>query len=106
MDDTVQVWNGHTIRPSRNISVPSGRPNVMYALPQLYGSRDFLTPVEDEYLQLCKDECVFRRAILCDSDVYQLCNILMAESHLTLPRDPYQAVNLYGHLREAIIASL
>ncbi|KAK0154136.1 hypothetical protein N1851_003760 [Merluccius polli] len=106
LDDTAQVWNTHTIRPSKNISVPSGRPNVLYALPQLYGTRDFLSPVEDEHLQLCKDECVFRRPIPCDPDVYELCNILMVESHLTLPRDPYQAVNLYRHLREAITASL
>lgn len=106
LDDTVQVWNTHTIRPSKNISVPSGRPNVMYALPQLYGTRDFFSPVEDEHLQLCKDQCVFRRPIPCDPDVYELCNILMVESHLTLPKDPHQAVNLYRHLREAITASL
>ncbi|CAB1433775.1 unnamed protein product [Pleuronectes platessa] len=42
LDDTAQVWNAHTIRPSKNTNVPSGRPNVMYALPQLYGTRDFL----------------------------------------------------------------
>ncbi|XP_070411871.1 uncharacterized protein [Nothobranchius furzeri] len=106
LDDTVQVWNAHVIRPSRNIHVPSGRPNVMYALPQLNGTRDFLSPVEDEPLQLCKDECVFRRPIPCDQDVYELCNIFIAESHLTLPSDPYQAMTLYRHLREAITASL
>ncbi|XP_038133904.1 uncharacterized protein LOC119778637 [Cyprinodon tularosa] len=106
LEDTVQVWNAHTIRPSKNISVPSGRPNVMYALPQLYGTRDFLSLVEDEHIQLCKDECVFRQLIPCDPDVYGLCNILMSESHLTLPRDPYQAVNLYRHLREAITAAI
>ncbi|KAF3832661.1 hypothetical protein F7725_026326 [Dissostichus mawsoni] len=37
LDDTAQVWNAHTIRPSRNLNVPSGRPNVMYAVPDLTG---------------------------------------------------------------------
>ncbi|XP_072223124.1 uncharacterized protein [Leuresthes tenuis] len=106
LDYTAQVWNAHTIRPSKNTNVPSGQPNVMYALPQLCGTRDFLSPVEDEHLQLCKDECVFRVPIPCDPDVYELCHIFMAESHLTLPTDPYQAVSLYLHLREAITASL
>nr|XP_033492050.1 uncharacterized protein LOC117263018 [Epinephelus lanceolatus] len=106
LDDTAQVWNAHTIRPSKNINVPSGRPNVMYALPELYGTRDFLSPDENEHVQLCKNQCVFRQTIPCDPDLYELCNIFMAESHLTPPTDPYQAVNLYMHLREAISVSL
>ncbi|CAL8375938.1 unnamed protein product [Arctogadus glacialis] len=32
LDDTAQAWNTHTIRPSKNPNVPSGRPNVMFAL--------------------------------------------------------------------------
>ncbi|KAK2810384.1 hypothetical protein Q5P01_000407 [Channa striata] len=106
LDETAQVWNAHHIRPSKNLNVPSGRPNVMYSLPELYRTRDFLSPVEDEHVQLCKSECVFRLSVPCDPDVYELCNVIMAESHLSLPNDPYQAVNLYMSLREAIRAVL
>ncbi|KAL3977653.1 SLAM family member 8 [Sarotherodon galilaeus] len=104
LDDTAQVWNAHSIRPSTNINIPSGRPNVMYTLPELYGTRDFLCPTEEEHVEMCKTECVFRLTKPCDPDVYELCNILMTESHLTPPTDPYQAVNLYVHLRENIVA--
>ena len=106
MDDTAQAWNTHTIRPSKNLNVPSGRPNVMFALPELYGTRDCLSPIEDGDFQLCKNECIFRQTKPCDPDLYELCNIFMAESNLTLATDPYQAVNLYMHLREAIRASV
>ncbi|XP_036006071.1 uncharacterized protein LOC118566787 [Fundulus heteroclitus] len=106
LDDTAQVWNAHSIRPSNNRNVPSGRPNVMYALPELYRTRDFLCLVEEEHVEVCKNECISRLTKPCDPDVFDLCNILMAESHLTLPTDAYQALNLYMHLREAIIASL
>uniref|UniRef100_A0A8C4HR76 Integrase core domain-containing protein n=1 Tax=Dicentrarchus labrax TaxID=13489 RepID=A0A8C4HR76_DICLA len=58
LDDTSQVWDAHTIRPSRNVSVPTGRPNVLYVLPELYQTRDFLSPVEDEQVQLCKHVCL------------------------------------------------
>ncbi|KAJ4941197.1 hypothetical protein JOQ06_027484 [Pogonophryne albipinna] len=51
LDDTAQVWNAHSIRPLRNLHVPSGRPNVMYAVPGLYRTRDYLSPVEEEHLQ-------------------------------------------------------
>ena len=100
------MWNTHLIRPSKNINVPSGRPSVMYTFPELYGTRDFLKPIEDASLEICKSQCVFRRAIPCDSDLYELCCIFMAELHLTVPTDPFEAVNLYMQLREAIRAAL
>ncbi len=106
LDDTVQIWNAHTIRPSKNISNPSGRPSVMHALPELYNTRDFLTSAHTESVQLCKNECTFRRPISCDPDVNELCNIIISESQLKIPRDPYQAVNLYMHLRDVIRALL
>ncbi|KAK9978814.1 hypothetical protein ABG768_020552 [Culter alburnus] len=102
LDDTAQVWNTHTIRPSKNISNPSGRPSVMYGLPELYLTRDFLTSADTESIQFCKNECTFRRPIPCDPDVNELCNTIISESHLSLPKDPYQAVNLYMHLRDVI----
>ena len=105
LDDTAQTWNAHTIRPSRNTNVPSGRPNIMYAIPQLY-NRDYLCPVQSEHLGVCKTECIFREPIPCDRDVYSLCNDIMVESHLHLPEDPYQAVNLYMHLRGVITTAL
>ncbi|KAL7376322.1 hypothetical protein ABVT39_005429 [Epinephelus coioides] len=88
LDDTAQVWNAYTIRLLKNINVPSGRPNVMYVFPELYRTRDFLSPVEGEHVQLCKNQCVFRRTIPCDPNLYELCNIFMAKSHLTPPTDP------------------
>ncbi len=30
-----QNWNNHRIRPSRNAEVPSGKPNILYVLPEL-----------------------------------------------------------------------
>ena len=74
----------------------------MFALPELYGTRDFLSQIEDGDFQLCKNECIFRQTKPFDPDLYELCNIFMADSNLTL--DPYQAVNLCMHLREAIRA--
>ncbi|KAK9970119.1 hypothetical protein ABG768_026086 [Culter alburnus] len=102
LDDTAQVWNTHTIRPSKNISNPSGQPSVMYVLYGLYLTKDFLTSADTESIQFCKNECTFRRPIPCDPGVNELCNTIISESHLSLPKDPYQAVNLYMHLRDVI----
>ncbi|KAK1172320.1 hypothetical protein AOXY_G4861 [Acipenser oxyrinchus oxyrinchus] len=106
LDETARVWDSHVIRPSKNDKVPSGRPSVMYLLPELYRTYDYMSPIESVELQVCRSECTFRLPVPCDPDVYDMCNIVMAESHLDLPNEPYQALDLYIRLRNEINASL
>ncbi|KAJ4922985.1 hypothetical protein JOQ06_021686 [Pogonophryne albipinna] len=44
LDKIKAVWNTHRIRPTKNCNVPSGIPDVMYAVPQLWGSEDCVVP--------------------------------------------------------------
>lgn len=102
LDETMKVWNSHVIRPSKNHNVPSGRPTVMYLMPELYSTENFLSSVDEDDLQLCKSTCTFRSTVQCDYDVYELCNIIMAESQMVLPYNSIQALDLYIHLRNEI----
>lgn len=106
LDETARVWDSHIIRPSKNDKVPSGRPQVMYLCPELYRTEDYMSPVGNVDLQLCREECIFRSTIVCDPDVYDICNIAIAEAQMHLPNDCYQALDLYIHLRNEIKASL
>ncbi|XP_062865268.1 uncharacterized protein LOC134327123 [Trichomycterus rosablanca] len=106
LDETMKVWNSHVIRPSKNDNVPSGRPNVMYLMPELYSTENCLSPADEADLQLCKSACTFRSTVPCDPDVYELCNITIAESQMAFPNDSIQALDLYIHLRNEIKASL
>ena len=103
----VEVWNHHLIRPSRNPNVPSGRPDIMYCFPQLYGTQDMKIDVDEASVDRCRQECKFRSAIPCqDADVYELCTITMSECNLAIPiKDPYECINLYLQLRQNIIQS-
>ncbi|XDV29436.1 hypothetical protein PO909_032566 [Leuciscus waleckii] len=40
LDECVELWNKHRIRPSRLAMCPGGVPNELYHLPHRYGSRD------------------------------------------------------------------
>ena len=102
LDDIVNTWNHHLIRPSHNSRMPSGRPNVMYRLPALYGSRDYLCEVLPEEVEMCKLQCLFRELVPCDRDVYDMCNILMRENGHEFPKDPDSSVELYLELRRQI----
>ncbi|XP_061885060.1 uncharacterized protein LOC133635791 [Entelurus aequoreus] len=106
LDETINVWDAHVIRPSKNDRVPSGRPRIMYMFPELYTTCDCISPVERADVQLCQSNCTFRPAVPCDTDIYNICNILMAESRLHLPADAYQALDLYLHLRNEITSAL
>lgn len=81
LDETSCVWDSHVIRPSKNDRVPSGRPRIMYMFPELYTTDDCISPVEGADALLWQSNCTFRPTAPCDGDIYNICNILMVESH-------------------------
>ncbi|XP_046568863.1 uncharacterized protein LOC124277257 [Haliotis rubra] len=56
--DVAQTWNFHQIRANKNN--PSGKPSVLFSLPQLYGAEDHLKHVCPASLELCRQECTPR----------------------------------------------
>ncbi|XP_031351071.1 uncharacterized protein LOC116176587 [Photinus pyralis] len=102
LDLVVQEWGAHRITKSKNSISPSGRPIVMYNLPELYGSEDNLVRVFSASILSCKEECLSLKSS-CDEDVNDLCNIILSELDMSKPHDPYDAVNLYVKLRTEIL---
>ena len=106
LDVTVETWDSHKIRPSRNDNVPHGRPNVMFMLPSLYGSDDYINRVSLNDLSVCRNISVYRSSVACDSDVFKLCTLLQAHHGLNFPKDGYEACTLYVKLKELILNTL
>ena len=100
IDATVNTWNCHLIRPTKNARAPSGRPNVMYQLPELFGTRNYLFHPRREEIQFCREECLFREPVPCDIDVYDMCCILMVEKGYRFPVDHHGALLLYRALSD------
>lgn len=84
LNEIKKVWNTHRIRPSRNPSVPSGIPNIMFSAPHLWGADDHLVHVNASDLATAKQTCKFLSTIPCDEDIFDLCTITMEESGLDL----------------------
>jgi len=104
LDKVAAVWNSHVIRPSRNIRVPSGRPNVMFNFPVIYATEDYAETVPEPIIDACRDECIFRRSIPCDVDIHDISCCIMAEENMDIPVCPDTARQTYLHLREVINA--
>ena len=102
----MDVWDSHVIRPSTNDRVPHGRPNVMYMVPVLYDTEDYLCAVDSDELEVCKSECTFRKSFACDEDVFEVCSEIMRERNLQIPKDAHQGYKLYLELRRCLLQLL
>ncbi|KAI7789952.1 hypothetical protein IRJ41_006707 [Triplophysa rosa] len=102
LDETVSAWNCHRIRPTHNPRAPSGRPSIMFDVPSLYGVQNFLYPVDQTKLSICREDCIFKD-YPCDEDVFQLCVELMAEHNLVMTNDVYEITDFYLRLDRQLI---
>lgn len=100
LDQIKAVWNSHRIRPSMNHNVPSGIPNLMYSVPQLCSSEDFIVPHND--LDICKEACTFLSNVPCDKDIFDICNIIASEMGLTFPKSILEVQQFHVKIREAL----
>jgi len=91
------------IRKTKECHAPSGRPNIMYDIPSLYGTRDYLQPVPVQEIQAFEAECTFRNASPVDADVENLCFEIMRTNRITIPKESSGAKGLYTFLRRQII---
>ncbi|KAL3865542.1 hypothetical protein ACJMK2_042918 [Sinanodonta woodiana] len=102
LDLVAEVWDSHVIRPSKNLMVPSGIPNVMFSVPELYDSENYMCLIDEEEFQLCQTNALYRDGMASDEDVYNLCIYIMAEQSLHMAKDAYEALDLYLELRQHI----
>jgi len=55
LTDVALRWNQHIISPSQNVSLPRGRPDSLYFLPQLYESRSYRKEINIDELSVFED---------------------------------------------------
>jgi len=55
LNETVELWNHHRIRKVRNAECPSGRPHMLYSLPNNYGGEECSTPMVVRDLNLAEE---------------------------------------------------
>ena len=52
-----RLWNTHRIRPSANPESPSGRPDYLYFIPRANHTRDYLTQVGVDEVDIAEEYC-------------------------------------------------
>ena len=101
IDDAVNVWNCHRIRPSTE-TTPYGRPHLMYTVPASYDTHDYGEIIDLEKLDDFKALCEFKTDIPCDPDLAEMCDMVMANENYDFPTDAQGAKHLYLWLKDEI----
>ena len=70
----------HKVRPSRNAESPSGRPDLLYHVPDLAGARDLMIPVSREDVNMAEQLCGVRSPEHgCSEEFVELASLIMQE---------------------------
>lgn len=102
LDRIVFEWDSHKIQKARNSISPSGRPIILFEMPELYGAKDYLSKFPIQLADVLEEHCS-RNEYACDEDVFHLCEDLVSEhGYRKTSDDPYDAVQLYINLRKKI----
>ena len=99
------LYNNPRIRPSVNHESPGGRSDLLFSLPEVSGTSDFMIEVN-------KVDITVSQQLVCDSnsdkllnytpEFSDLANIIMHEKHWLMPSSPDEAKDLYSALIDHI----
>ena len=94
-----RLWNAHRIRPSTNLESHSGQPDVLFFLPEVSNTRNFISNVDLEELELAEERYSYRtRQSGCCEEFVELAGLIMEENNWQFPRTAEEATTLYINL--------
>ena len=100
-----RLWNNHRIRPSVNHESPGGRPDLLFSLPEVSGTREFMIEVDKVDIPVSQQlvcDSNSDKLLNCKPEFSGLANIIMHEKHWLMPSSPDEAKGLYGALIDHI----
>lgn len=97
------LWNLHRIRPSTNAESPSGRPDMLYFVPEVTGGEDLKVLVDFDDVDVAEESCCRRSPESgCVEEFTQLASLIMQEQNFNMAKTPEEAFILYSTLLESI----
>lgn len=92
-------WNKHSTRKQKIAEAQAGKPDVLFYCPNLYGSRDYGTLVDQNDVSTCKRLYGSDR-LACTPEFVELVEILRPGTNV--PTDVESAIDLYFLLSNII----
>ena len=103
LDEFKNCWNCHLIATSRGSTLPRGRPNSLYCLPELYETESFRKDVDLEELEEFNDSAFIRETDDISDDFKEFASIVLETGETAnYPQSVDEGLHLYFILLEAI----
>ena len=93
------LWNTHNIQRQMRCEVEGGKPDVMFFLPEVYNARDYLSHVNMEDVEVCKE--IYAKNCP-DYDVNMDELVRLVKPDYELPLDEFEALQLYGEITDTL----
>jgi len=74
----------------------------MFEIPEQFNTTNFLHTVQEDELQLCKNEHIDLTNVTCDQNIYDLCSIILVEDGICIPDESYSIIDVYIMLRNKL----
>lgn len=99
-----ELWNLHKIRPQpSNHDSPSGRPDILYFLPELNDKVSYIHDVTLDDVELAEEMCCAQNPVDSSFEVFEeLVEMIMTDENLKVPSNPNEALELYLNLVDHI----
>lgn len=97
LNTIARLWNNHVIRPIKNNSAsPSGRPELLFFIPELSNTQNFLVSADVSEIALCEQRLANSNySASCSQEFSSLAQIIMTEENLSYPSTAAEARSLY-----------
>ncbi|XP_066913459.1 uncharacterized protein [Clytia hemisphaerica] len=95
LDGAKELHNTHRIRRYNFQECPSGRPNVIYDIPEVYDAEDYIVPVTDEDIEIANEVTTEPLLNGCSVEFNALAHFIMQELNAEEPENAAEAKQLY-----------
>ncbi|XP_068750938.1 uncharacterized protein [Montipora capricornis] len=100
-----EEWNVHRIRPSSNVESPSGKPDILYFVPGLVNSQDYVIPIDLDEIEIAEDLCAVQPQVKgCSPYFKELAEMIMDDEGIEAAATVEEASRLYIDLLDYIDA--
>lgn len=103
LNDTIQQWNEHRIRRSKNTDGPFGKPDVLYFQPEVFATRDFRLELPGNIDHIEREFSIAPPENGVSDEFQELASALIQEHRLQFPpRTKDDALELFCNIVNAI----
>lgn len=105
LNKIAEAWNIHNMRPVNNAESPSGKPDMLFFMPELKGAKSYMKPVRTEDFDEAAEFVDHSGDQLVDPNMEEVFVEIMHSNGWKTPGNAMESAHLYAQLMDALHAN-